>query len=291
VVDYFDGINLDLKLFWTDARTLGIHFGYWDADTRSHREAQANINRVLAERAELKRGERVLDAGCGLGGSAIWLAEQYQARVTGITLSQQQAQQARRSAAQRGVAHLTDFVVLDFLGMALPEATFDVVWAMESVCYAWDKRQFLAEAFRVLRPGGRLVLVDGFRTARPLAAADEDFLQYVAVGWGIPDFVTPDELTTALRHVGFTGVRFDDTTDHVQQAIDRLHKIARWVLPPARILNRLGLMSMIRVRNAETCFMLRELVDRKLGIHGIVLARKMEKSKVQQDFVGAAREA
>jgi hypothetical protein len=49
------------------------------------------------------------------------------------------------------------------------------------------------------------------------------------------------------------------------------------VLPPARILNRLGLMSAIRVRNAETCFMLRELVDRKLGIHGIVLARKMER--------------
>ena len=66
VVDYFDGIRFDVSLFWTDSTTLGIHFGYWDSNTRSHHEALRNTNRVLADRARLRRGQHVLDAGWGL---------------------------------------------------------------------------------------------------------------------------------------------------------------------------------------------------------------------------------
>jgi cyclopropane fatty-acyl-phospholipid synthase-like methyltransferase len=281
VVEYFDGINWDVRLFWTDSTTLGIHFGYWEADTRSHRDALVNNNRVLAEQAGLKPGMLVLDAGCGFGGSAIWMAEHFGVQVTGVTLSRNQAVQAKRSAAQRGVEHLTDFVVLDYSRMGLPEAAYDVVWAQESVCYAWDKHEFLAEAFRVLRPGGRLTLADGFRTARPFSEPDEKFLLRFAAGWGTPDYVTPDEFTFALYQVGFIEVDFTDATGYILPTVERLRRIASLTIPPARILRRLHLLSYVRLQNAESCYALHDLVERKLGIYGIVRACKPEKRSME----------
>ena len=274
VVDYFDGIRFDVGLFWTDSTTLGIHFGYWDSNTRSHREALRNTNRVLAERAGLRRGQHVLDAGCGLGGSAIWLAEQYGVHVTGITLSHDQARRASHAAARRGVAHLVNFVVIDFQLMALPSNTFDIVWSIDAAAYSWDKGEFVREAYRLLRPGGRLVLIDGFRTRRSFSADDESFMQRFAIGWGTPDYITPEEMSGALQAAGFSDLRFDDVSKHAEPTIDRLHRLGSLAAPPARLLNRLGLMSTVRLRNAESCYMLRELVDRGLGIYGLLSACK-----------------
>src|SRR5262249_29426430 len=129
VVNYYDGIRFDVSLFWTDSTTLAIHFGIWTPGTRSHRESLLNTNRWVAERAELRTGQRVLDAGCGLGGSSIWLAENYQVHVTGVTLSHDQARRATRSAVRRGVGDRASFGVLDFQQLALPSAAFDVVWS------------------------------------------------------------------------------------------------------------------------------------------------------------------
>jgi cyclopropane fatty-acyl-phospholipid synthase-like methyltransferase len=274
VVNYFDGIRFDVSLFWTDATTLGIHFGYWHSDTRSHREALRNTNRVLADRVALRRGQHVLDAGCGLGGSAIWLAEQYGVHVTGITLSHDQARRASRAAARRGVAHLVNFAMIDFQLMALPADTFDIVWSIDAAAYSWDKSEFVREAYRLLHPGGRLVLIDGFRTRRPFSADDESFMQRFAIGWGTPDYVTAEEMLGALQASGFSDLRFDDVSKHAEPTINRLHLLGGLAAPLARLLNRLGLISTVRLRNAESCYMLRELVDRRLGIYGIVSACK-----------------
>ncbi len=67
------------------------------------------MNERLADRLDLKAGDHVLDAGCGIGGSSIWLAENFGVRVTGITISPTQIDQARKNAKKRGVEHLVNF--------------------------------------------------------------------------------------------------------------------------------------------------------------------------------------
>src|SRR6478672_3022808 len=104
VVAYYDQTWLDYRLFWLNRRTLSVHFGYNDASTRGHADALLNMNRVLADRAGIQPDARVLDAGCGVGGSSIWLAQARGAFVVGITPVASQVARARDFAAAHNLA-------------------------------------------------------------------------------------------------------------------------------------------------------------------------------------------
>src|SRR5262245_39591299 len=85
VVRYYDGTWFDYRWLWLNSENNAIHFGYHDGRRRSHADSLLNTNRVLADIAPVGPGDRVLDAGCGIGGSSMWLAQQRGATVVGIT--------------------------------------------------------------------------------------------------------------------------------------------------------------------------------------------------------------
>src|ERR1700687_2012427 len=85
VISYYEGTWFDYRWLWLNSENNAIHFGYHDEQRRSQAESLLNTNRVLAAVAAIHPGDRVLDAGCGVGGSSIWLAEQRGATVVGIT--------------------------------------------------------------------------------------------------------------------------------------------------------------------------------------------------------------
>ncbi|MEP7189784.1 MAG: methyltransferase domain-containing protein, partial [Roseiflexaceae bacterium] len=160
VIAYYDQTWLDYRLFWLNRRTLSVHFGYTDPTTRGHTDALLNMNRVLADRAAIQPGTRVLDAGCGVGGSSLWLAQARDAIVVGITPVASQVARARRFAAMRKLGDQITFEQADYTNTPFPDASFDVVWALESLCHAPAKAAFYREVARLLRPGGRLVLAE-----------------------------------------------------------------------------------------------------------------------------------
>lgn len=156
--DYYDQTWLDYRLLWLRPENGAIHFGYWDNQTRDHVTSLLTLNRVLVKRLDLKRGARVLDAGCGIGGSAIWLAETCPVTVTGIDIVPSQLARARQTAEQRGVATRVTFSQQDYTQTTFPDSSFAVVWAVESLCHAPEKSRFLTDARWPLRPGGRLLV-------------------------------------------------------------------------------------------------------------------------------------
>jgi tocopherol O-methyltransferase len=252
IVDYYDQNYQATRFMWTNGQALALHFGYWDETTRTDHEAQLNTNKQLAARAGLRKGQKVLDAGCGIGGSAIWLAETYDAQVFGITLSADQVRRATANASSRGMSHLVKFSQQDYTKIDVEAASFDVVWALESVSCAQDKREFFVEAFRVLRPGGRLTLSDGFRRQRPFASEkDEALLARFLSDWAIPDLATPDELTAAAKAAGFEEVRFEDVSKQAEPSMRRLYHIGRWSAPIARTLRALHLAPRLAVASAQ----------------------------------------
>src|SRR5271165_7181622 len=96
----------------------------------------------LAERAGVPRGARVLDIGCGLGGSAMWLADQFNCDVTGITISPVQARMAASKAQSRGLARRVQFQVRDANEWEAEPASVDLIWIMESSEHFRDKKLF-----------------------------------------------------------------------------------------------------------------------------------------------------
>lgn len=134
------------------------HFG-WYKQTRylnATRAAEAMIDH-LAEFAEIKKGSRVLDAGCGQGRASLRLAKNYGARVSGVDLVPRSIGIAQDLA---GGNDLLDFQVADYNKLPFQDGTFDVVFTLETFTHSSDPEATLKEFLRVLKPGGRIVLFD-----------------------------------------------------------------------------------------------------------------------------------
>ena len=143
---YYDETWHDYRWLWLNSSNYAIHFGYWDERTHTHADALNHLNAALAARVGIPRGARILDAGCGVGGSAIWLARTFDVQVIGITPVSSQVERARGFGVERGVSDRVRFAKEDYLHTSFPDASFDVTWAVESICHAADKAAFYREA-------------------------------------------------------------------------------------------------------------------------------------------------
>jgi cyclopropane fatty-acyl-phospholipid synthase-like methyltransferase len=123
-----------------------MHCGFWLKDTKNNDEAIINQYKYLVAKASIDQSKKVLDAGCGVGGGAIYIAKHTGATVVGITISPEQIIEAKKNARKAKVDHLTKFTLEDYTKTGFADNSFDVVFAIESVCYAYPKYVFLREA-------------------------------------------------------------------------------------------------------------------------------------------------
>jgi len=274
VVAYYDQTWLDYRLFWLNRRTLSVHFGYTDATTRGHTDALLNMNRVLADRAGIQPGARVLDAGCGVGGSSMWLAQARGAIVVGITPVASQVARARSFATARKLGDQVTFEQADYTNTPFPDASFDVVWALESVCHAPDKATFYREAARLLRPGGRLVIAEYMRAARPLSAGGENLLHQWLEGWAIPDIDTRAEHLAHAAAAGLADAQIGDITAHTRPSLRRLYQLTRWAYPLAVTGRAVGIRSAIQHGNVIGSLRQYQALDRDLWFYGMLAATR-----------------
>ncbi len=274
IVAYYDETWLDYRLLWLNRTNLSVHFGYADETTRGHASALLNMNRVLADRAGIAPSQRVLDAGCGVGGSSLWLAEQRGAQVIGITPVASQVARARRFAARRGLGDRVAFEQADYTCTPFPGESFDVVWALESLCHAADKSAFYREAARLLRPGGRLVVAEYIRAARPLGDSGERLLHEWLDGWAIRDLDTRAEHERHAAAAGLADFRLDDVTAHTRPSLRRLYRMTCWSYPLAVAIRALGIRSRVQHGNVIGALRQYQALERGLWFYGILSAVK-----------------
>ena len=137
-----------------------IHHGYWIHGNETRQAAQAQLVEYLANTAALPLGCKILDVGCGVGASSIYLAKHYRAQVTGITISPIQVEMAIRAAAQQSAS--ARFLLMDAEAMTFDDG-FDVLWSIESISHYQDVPRFFSSAAKLLKRDGIFALIDWFK--------------------------------------------------------------------------------------------------------------------------------
>lgn len=203
--EHYDSLAFIYRAFWGDH----IHHGlFLDGDD----PARAQV-RLIEHCVDLLGtvGRDVLDAGCGHGGTAIYLAEHYRCCVLGITISEKQAHIARENAARAGVGDRVSIVAADAEAFAFPAERFDLVWTMESSEHFADKPAYLQSVARTLRAGGKLLL------AAWAGAMTSPRVREVAVRFLCPELWTSEQYHSAIAAAGLRVCKCKNLSDRVRR--------------------------------------------------------------------------
>ncbi len=188
----------------------------------------------LLAHAKLPQNPKVLDVGCGVGGTSIRLAKIINARCTGVTLSTTQVAMAKKNAEKAGVTESVRFFEMDGENVQLPgeDGTFDVVWISEALSHFPNKDRFFACAMRMLKPGGKLVLADWFRADHISAKLTNGVIAQIEKGMLLPRL---DEVSIYVRLLTESGLRLlwlEDVSKEVAKTwdlcFDLVMKPATW---------------------------------------------------------------
>ncbi len=138
-----------------------MNLGYWKTGARDLDAAGDALAALMAETAELMPADEVLDVGFGFADQDIeWVRTVGSKKIIGINIAAAQVEIARQRVAAEGMQDRIELFRASATELPFAEASFDVVFAMESAFHFHTREQFFLEALRVLRPAGRIVLAD-----------------------------------------------------------------------------------------------------------------------------------
>ncbi len=205
-----------LEVLWGEH----IHLGYYRNNSRNRdfRESKEELVHQLVRwsgLSRLPRGSRILDVGCGIGGSSRILAKAYGFEVIGITISSAQVERAI-CLTEQGLP--CTFKVMDALKLEFEEGAFDGVWSVEAGPHMPDKQRYADEMLRVLRPGGILAVADWNRRDpgdRPMNQLESLIMQQLLNQWVHPEFASIDSFRRNLLTSKYFGgsIETDDWTE------------------------------------------------------------------------------
>jgi SAM-dependent methyltransferase len=219
-----------------------VHWGYWhapeaaDGSAADYARAAEELCRRVCDAAPVRDAMRVLDAGCGFGGTVASLNERFRSLdVTGVNIDRRQLARAAEVVVPTS-GNRAAWVEADACALPFADAQFDVVLAVECVFHFPSRAAFFAEAARVLRPGGRLALSDFIPSPEGLPllrAYDANTQGETLSSYGAVNLLCPeDEYRSVLDEAGFGPARFEDITAHTLPTYPFLKANAtRWQEP------------------------------------------------------------
>lgn len=216
---HYDLSTLFYRLLWG----RHIHHGLWEGN-ESPSVAQQHLTETLAELARVKKGDKVLDVGCGMGGSTMHLARTG-CDVTGVTLSPVQRRWAATESWFRGLASKTRWMCADAETLEFPKETFDLLWSIECTEHLFDKAGFFKKAARWIKPTGRFAICAWLAGDRTDPEAVQK-VQDVCEGFFCPSLGTASDYCEWFTDAGLV----------VEQNIDWTDRVAKtWEICDARV--------------------------------------------------------
>jgi tocopherol O-methyltransferase len=270
-------ITRDIATFWNKTSEgfrmvwgPHIHHGYFEGRSETPVEAQEKLIEKLLDLLDISPQDKILDAGCGMGGSSLYLAKKYNATVTGVSLSQLQVDMATHSAEKEELKNVR-FIVEDALSLAsFSDNEFDLVWSLESCEQFYDKELFIQQAFRVLKPGGDLMLATWCSGSDVYDGLEAKKYQKLCAAFQLPYMPTINRYMQLLQRQGFAVTQALDWSSHVKESWDvgladlKAHSLIK-------IFKNSGWRGMLFIKNAR--LMKYGFDEGRVG-YGVFVARK-----------------
>ena len=235
VRSYYDQNTQLFTAFGGSNSAQNIHRGLWTDGTKTFEEALNVTNEWI--RAEIvsiaPTHARIADLGCGLGAGLFYIFPRLTEPeyAVGVTLSPLQARLAGQSARQLNLSSQILFTESDFTCVPLENGSLDAVFSVEAIAHAVDPESYFCEVSRLLRAGGRLILLDDYQASRTLLPAEQEWLDAFINGWHVPGVTTVDQSEKFANRYDLQLIRNNDLTPflRLRNLPDVLAKFVRFL--------------------------------------------------------------
>jgi ubiquinone/menaquinone biosynthesis C-methylase UbiE len=219
------------------------HFGYYDSVNDSEDIAQTRFNTKIVALLDVHAGMNVLDAGCGQGIMAAFVAKKCSAHVVGVTIVPHEIHSAQKRAHAQGVTDRTSFLLRDYTDRTIfKPSTFDRIYAIETLSHAPDAEAVMRNLYQFLKPGGKIVCAEYEIDSSLLDIEQRELARHIMAQAGLHGITNeqfaPGAFMAALRTANFKDAKSEDWTQHMKPSFDRLRKLAA---PAAKLFQRLGI--------------------------------------------------
>jgi len=251
------------------------HFGYYPKgrENISVSEAQKLIIERIFKKLNLQNESFLLDAGCGEGEAALYLANKYNVRVNGIDILDFNIEKAIKKMMRLGLDNKVEFKVMDYTNLDFGDETFDGVYTMETLVHAPDYRWTLGEFYRVLKPNGKIILLE--YTLAPLDTFPPDLKKIREMiieesgMYSLPYFLH-GRFPEILKDAGFVNISVENATPRTIPLFKKAHF---FFYLPYRIINLLGLQKkFVNITSAVEAY--ENFIPKDLWRENIVTAMK-----------------
>ena len=273
IIKYYDYCEIDYKLLWHLNKNYAFHYGYWDEKVKNFDQALLRTNEITIEKAKIKKTDKILDAGCGIGGTSIFIAKKIGCKIEGITISQNQVDKAKKLAKKLNVSSLVNFSNQDYLNTKFKSNSFDVIFALESVCHS-DKEKFLREAYRLLKKSGRLVIFDFFNSKSKFSVKEKKIMNNWLNGWAVDSLETPLFFKAKSKDIGFKHIIYEKINDKVMNSSKRMYLASFPGFIVTYICNFFGIRNKFQTKNVIGAYFQHKVLKENLCEYGIFYAER-----------------
>ena len=211
------------------------HFGYYDKHTKTEKQAQTNMLKLIADKLGIENGMTVLDAGCGQGFVEKYLTSKIDASFTGIMITPREVKVATKQLNNNPKGNVK-FLLADYHELPFDDNSFDIVFTVETLAHARNLQQVLFEFYRVLNPGGKIVLFEYEWDYKNFSSKYKKIYDFAKKYWGgYGDQFPPGWAKTELSKLGFKNFFEQDITKNMKPSMDRIRKLTKPIRSLVRI--------------------------------------------------------
>jgi ubiquinone/menaquinone biosynthesis C-methylase UbiE len=263
------------------SREYNMHFGYfkWGHNPFRRERMLDEMNQQVFQALQLKDSDNIVfDLGCGLGAPCRSFAKRFPGkRIVGVTIVPWQVEKAGELNILADVDEHIDMVQADYTQLPFASNVADGVFALESCCHSeeFDKAAFIREMMRILKPGQRFVIVDGFLWRDP--STFSSLLGYcyreIIKGWALPSFPLLPAFRERLIKEGAIDVEVRDLSFHVAPSV--MHSPFTVVFFLLKKVLKGEKLNAVRIGHLKACFLGLVLgIHRGSFMYGMVTGRK-----------------